>query len=327
VVTAYELVITADQAGQRLDRLVRKLFAELPRGAVFKLIRTGGVRVNGKRAQPEQSLCPGDRLSLARPPTRLASVSEPAVVATRSVISAPALVVLYEDDELLVLDKPFGLAVHAGTGIVGPTLVDLLLRDYRPAERNGPLAFQPAPAHRLDRDTSGVLVVAKKRQAMVRLAEQFRVDHAVIKRYVAVVSGSFPEAQVTLDATLERRDERRGTNAVQTAVTHVRRLGATLQASLLALTIETGRSHQIRRHLVATGHPVLLDRRYGDPRANSWAERNLGLQRMALHAHRAQFRHPIRGNWMKVVAPLPQELKIGVERLGLMWAEEMDAND
>src|SRR5439155_11112990 len=227
--------------------------------------------------------------------------------------------VLYEDEHILALDKPAGLAIHPGSGITGETLVDQV-RAY--LVRQGLVTpqgeFKPSPAHRLDRETSGVVVVAKTRQAMVRLTGIFTAGEAE-KTYLALAKGRFQRERGTVELRLAEHQQtfaskqQRGVN-LQEAVTHWTKLAGGPEATLLEVSIETGRTHQIRRHLAAIGHPVVGDAKHGDFAFNRDARARWGLKRMFLHALRIEFAHPIHGGKLKITAPLPVQLRTALKR-------------
>jgi 23S rRNA pseudouridine955/2504/2580 synthase len=234
----------------------------------------------------------------------------------------PTFQVLFEDEDLLAVDKPAGLAAHPGTGIEGATLVEMARAHLGTPDDLPPTEFKPSPAHRLDRDTSGVVLVAKKRKAMVRLTEIFTDGQEVHKSYLALVKGKMPREAGTIDLPLSEHEQTsrskaaRGTN-MQEALTRWRVVSSMKEASLLSVRIETGRTHQIRRHLVAVGHPVAGDRRYGDFPWNRGARQRWGLRRMFLHAWKLELPHPTTGAPLRLEAPLPDELTEVLARANL----------
>jgi 23S rRNA pseudouridine955/2504/2580 synthase len=317
-----EYRVTGDAAGQRLDKFLRKRLAEVPLSHLYKLVRTKKVRVNGTRAAIAQLLNEGDvvvvHAAQARPD---GPPPERPVSTVRQDFS-----ILYEDAHLLVCDKPAGLPIHPGTGITGDTLVDQA-RAY--LARQGLVVaegeFKPSPAHRLDRETSGVVVVAKTRQAMVRLSEIFTAAEAK-KTYLALAKGRFQKERGTIDVRLPEHQQTfaskqvRGVN-LQEAVTHYAKVAGGSEATLLELSIETGRTHQIRRHLAAIGHPVVGDAKYGDFVFNRRARASMGLKRMFLHSSRLALQHPITGKRLAFSAPLPEELAGALGRAGIAWKD------
>lgn len=314
-----EFRIDEDNAGVRLDKFLRKKLATVPVSHLFKMIRTKKVRVNGKRAQPEQELQVGDLLAIRGDEKQLLGPAKPAGVAPAPPLDLSKLKVLYEDDWMMAVDKPSGVAVHTGSGITGGTVVDYVRAYLGPrAERNG---FLASPAHRIDRETSGVLLVAKRRPAMVHFTDVFTHGRAR-KRYLTLVKGKMPKTTGVIDVPLAEHQqtaaskERRGVN-MQEAITRYRVLAQGGEAALLECSIETGRTHQIRRHLASLGHPVAGDRKYGDFAFNRDVRTRWGLKRLFLHAQRIEFPHPEHGGKVVVEAGLPPELKDVLKRAAL----------
>jgi 23S rRNA pseudouridine955/2504/2580 synthase len=314
-----QFTITADSAGQRLDKLVRKALRDVPLSHVYKMFRTRKVRVNDARGKAEQLVAEGDVVTIRGDEERLLARPEPLPGGGGRV--AVTFGVLHEDGDVLAVDKPAGLAAHPGTGIEGATLVEMA-RAYLQTPELPPTEFRPSPAHRLDRETSGVVLVAKHRKAMVRLTEIFTSGEGIQKTYLALVKGKMSREVGTIDLPLSEHEQTsrskavRGTN-FQEAITRWKVLGATKEISLLAVTIETGRTHQIRRHLEAAGHPVAGDRRYGDFAWNRLARSRWGLRRMGLHAWKLTIPHPATGVPLKLQAPLPAELLEVLSRANL----------
>jgi len=318
-----EYKVTDDAAGQRLDKFLRKRLEAVPLSHLYKLVRTKKVRVNGARATIAHLLQPGDVITVhgARD---VKPAEGPGQKPAQQV--GQDFRILYEDEHILVCDKPSGLAIHPGSGITGETLVDQA-RAY--LERQGLVLpegeFKPSPAHRLDRETSGVVIVAKTRQAMVKLTETFSEGMAE-KRYLAVAKGRFQKDKGTIELRLPEHQqtavskEQRGVN-MQAAVTHWHRLAGGPEATLLEISIETGRTHQIRRHLAAIGHPVIGDAKHGDFTFNRQLRATSGLKRMFLHSARLALAHPITGKRLVFVAPLPAELAEALPRLGITYQQ------
>ena len=314
-----EIRIDEDNAGVRLDKFLKKRLAQVPVSHLFKMIRTKKVRINGKRAQPEQPLALGDILSIRGDEKSLMGPKAPETDAPAPPkLDMADFQVLFEDDWLMAVNKPSGMAVHAGSGITGGTLVDYVRAYLGPkAVRND---FAASPAHRLDRETSGVILVAKRRPAMVHFTDVFTHSKAR-KRYLTLVKGKMPKPRGTIDVPLSEHQQtaeskaRRGVN-MQEALTRYHVLQTTSQASFLECSIETGRTHQIRRHLVAIGHPVAGDKKYGDFPFNRDLKAHWGLKRLFLHAQRIEFPHPMDGRKMVVETPLPVELQDVLNRAG-----------
>jgi 23S rRNA pseudouridine955/2504/2580 synthase len=311
--------VTPDAAGQRLDKLVRKALRDVPLSHVYKMFRTRKVRVNGGRGRPEQLVQAGDAVAIRGDEEKLLAAQP----APRAGGRAKATFgVLHEDDDVLVVDKPAGLAAHPGTGIVGATLVEMARAYLKVPGDLPPTEFKPSPAHRLDRDTSGVVVVAKTRKAMVALGESFTTGEGVKKTYLALAKGKMPRESGLIDLPLSeheqtaRSKEKRGVN-FQEALTRWKVLSSMKEASLLSVGIETGRTHQIRRHLEAVGHPVAGDKRYGDFAFNRTAKQRWGLGRMFLHAWRLELPHPVTGAPLRLEADLPPALREVLSRMNL----------
>ena len=300
--------VDAENAGVRLDKLLAQLLPGVPRSRIFRLIRRGEVRVNGRRAGPELRLAIGD--SVRVPPVRESTPDAPRRVPA-SLIATVERSVIHEDERLLVLDKPAGLAVHGGSGLSYGVIE--ALRASRPDET---LEL----AHRLDRDTSGCLIVARRPSALRALHALLR-EGAVGKSYLALVAGRWNLGRKSIEAPL-RTDGRVGGErtvkvdahgkAARTDFRLVEHFGA--RASLIEATLHTGRTHQIRVHAAHCGHPVLGDDKYGDAARNEQMAA-LGLKRMFLHAHSLTFAWPDTGKECSFSAPLPPDLKSVLDRL------------
>ena len=302
------LTVDEDSAGQRLDNFLMRHLKGVPKTHVYRIIRSGEVRVNKGRASAEQRVESGDLVRL--PPVRIS-----AQVQAKADAPAPAreFPVLMEDEALLAIDKPAGVAVHGGSGVSFGVIEQL--RRARPALANLELV------HRLDRETSGVLLVAKKRSALKHLQDQFR-DRETGKTYLALVLGLWPSNKKVIDSPLfkytldngvgegERRvkvvdkDDPNGMRSI-TLVRVARTVGP---YTLLEVTIKTGRTHQIRVHLASQGHPIAGDDKYGDFQHNKLLQK-MGLKRMFLHAWQLKFQHPQSHRPVSLQAPLPPELQ------------------
>ena len=258
-----EKIVSEDQAGVRLDKFLRRVLPTVPASHVFKLLRTRQVRVNGKRMQGNALLKAGDQILIRGDPDALLAPRE--ATSAKPPLDEFRASILYEDEHLLAVNKPAGLAVHPGSGIEGATLVDLARAYVGPTPEG---EFAPSPGHRLDRETSGVVLVAKTRRCMVRFAEMFAAGD-VHKRYVALVKGRFTPPNGTLDLPLAEHQQTRQSREVrgvnlQEAITHYQTVGATDLVSLLEDPHRDRSDPPIRRHLESAGHPVVGDRRYGD---------------------------------------------------------------
>ena len=305
--------IDAERAGQRLDNYLLGELKGVPRSHVYRLIRSGQVRVNSGRTRPSYRLQAGDRVRV--PPVGL----RPAVPATATPDRLEWLSerILYEDSRILVLDKPAGLAVHGGSNVSLGCIEALRL--LRPDSKDLELA------HRLDRDTSGCLLLAKRRSALRMLHELLR-EGRVDKRYLTLVKGPWPEGTTKIDAPLVTR--RVGGEArvkvdesgkeSRSTFRLVDRFGKT--ASFLEVSIDTGRTHQIRVHAAHAGHPVAGDERYGDKDFDEYLK-SFGLTRMFLHAHSLSFDWPDTGEPFNASAPLPEDLKSVLTALDVKHAK------
>ena len=292
--------IGEEQAGQRLDNFLFKLLKGVPKSRIYRMLREGEVRVSGHRAKPEYKLQDGDEIRI--PPVR---VAEPADVPVLSGPGRPLLDrVIYRDDSLLVIDKPAGQAVHGGSG-VSLGIIEQLRQEL-------PQARFLELAHRLDKETSGVLVLALKRAALVELHRMLR-EGETRKTYLTLAKGPWRDpvrhVKLALHKYLNEEGERRvrveedGQRA-HTIFRLVRQAG---EFSLLEAELKTGRTHQIRVHLAALQHPIAGDDKYGDADLNRALKRR-GLRRMFLHAARLELRHPLTGLPLTLAAPLAPDL-------------------
>jgi 23S rRNA pseudouridine955/2504/2580 synthase len=305
--------VTSDEAGQRLDNYVQKRLGEVPRSRIYRVIRKGEVRVNGRRAGPDTRLAAHDKVRI--PPVRMVPRQEPGRPAPELMQRISASI-LHEDPRLLVIDKPAGVAVHGGSGVSFGVIE--ALRALRPDE---PLEL----VHRLDRDTSGCLIVARQGAVLRELHALLRED-GFEKRYLALLKGKWELGAKRIDAPL-RTDTRVGGERTVRAdpsgkpslseFRPVQFFGKT--ATLVEVTLLTGRTHQIRVHAQHARHPVAGDTKYGDAAFNEQM-RALGLHRMFLHAHSVSFHWP-RGGEFSVNTPLPAELAAVLDALGRLPAK------
>nr|WP_145552231.1 RluA family pseudouridine synthase [Variovorax boronicumulans] len=303
--------IGPDAEGQRLDNYLLRVLKGVPKTHVYRIIRSGEVRVNKGRADAATRLALGDSVRL--PPLRLSERAEQKFDAIARSAPARSFPVLYEDEAFLAIDKPAGVAVHGGSG------VDFgVIEQLRMARPGAPMLEL---VHRLDRETSGVLLVAKKRSALKHLQDQFR-ERETGKTYLALALGQWPAKRKVLDKPLVRyllpgkpgtEGERRvriadaGDPQGMRSITLVRVAETFADYSLLEVTIKTGRTHQIRVHLASEGHAIAGDDKYGDFALNKALARQ-GLSRMFLHAWRLRLTHPSSGETVQLEAALPSEL-------------------
>ncbi|MCC6529577.1 MAG: 23S rRNA pseudouridine(955/2504/2580) synthase RluC [Pseudomonadales bacterium] len=299
--------IQAEEAGQRVDNFLLRALPGVPKSKIYNIVRRGEVRVNQGRVKPSYRLQDGDALRI--PPVRVGVRDE--VPAAPRQLQALAQMVLHEDDELLVLNKPAGLAVHGGSG-VSLGLIELL-RQQRPEARFLELV------HRLDRDTSGCVMVAKRRRALLELQQALQSGQ-VDKRYQLLVAGAWPAAVRRVDAPLRKNILSSGERLVRVdsegkpACTEFRVLERFAQATLLEARPITGRTHQIRVHARQQGHPIAGDPKYGDAQFDA-ALRGQGLQRLFLHAWRLELKLPSRNAPLRLEAPLEASLAAVLARL------------
>lgn len=307
------LTVDDDSAGQRLDNYLMRHLKGVPKTHVYRIIRSGEVRVNKGRAGADARVQAGDMVRL--PPVRVSErAAEKAQDMATAALAAPAreFAILFEDEHLLAIDKPAGVAVHGGSGVSFGVIEQL-----RMARPQAPFLEL---VHRLDRETSGILLLAKKRSALRQLQDQFR-QRETGKTYLALVAGQWPANRKVLDKSLHKYllpDGERRVRVVakddpdaMSALTLVKVRQLAAGFSLLEVTIRTGRTHQIRVHLASEGFPIAGDDKYGDFELNKALQRASGsaaLKRMFLHAWRLEFTHPSSGVRHTLRAELPSEL-------------------
>jgi 23S rRNA pseudouridine955/2504/2580 synthase len=295
--------VTVDEKseGQRIDNFLLKVAKGVPKSHIYRVLRSGEVRVNKGRIDATYRLQLGDIVRI--PPMRVAE--KPAESA--QFVPTGEFPILFEDAQLLVIDKPAGVAVHGGSGVAFGVIEQL--------RRSRPEAKFLELVHRLDRETSGVLVLAKKRAALVNLHEQIR-GNAMDKRYFACVAGEFPNARQHVKLPLFKYSTPEGERRVRVQAdglpshTVFNRVKAFQGYTLLEAELKTGRTHQIRVHLQSSGFPIVGDDKYGDFALNKALSRSgarPGIKRMFLHAHRLTFTHPATGEPITVSATLPAE--------------------
>ncbi len=293
------LEVGEEAAAQRIDNFLLRHLKGVPKSHVYRVLRSGEVRVNSGRVKPDYRLKPGDRIRL--PPVR---VSE-----KRTTAKPAEFPIVYEDAALLVVDKPAGVAVHGGSGVSFGVIESL--RAARPTAKFLELV------HRLDRDTSGLLLVAKKRSALVELHRMLR-EGGIEKVYLAVAKGHWQGGNREIRDALHKYVNAKGERRVSVqeggmaAVTRVTALKKSREFSFLEVRLLTGRTHQIRVHLAHAGHPVLGDDKYGDFDLNHRLQKQ-GVRRLFLHASTLSFPHPTSGETLKLGAPLPPEMRAFVE--------------
>jgi 23S rRNA pseudouridine955/2504/2580 synthase len=309
--------IDSGSAGQRLDNFLGKVLKGVPRTHLYRVIRSGEVRVNKGRASADTRLDLGDEVRI--PPMRTAERSDALPAPPRE------FPIVHEDEHLLAIDKPAGVAVHGGSGESFGVIEQL-----RRARPDAPFLEL---VHRLDKETSGLLLLAKKRPALVALQNDLRSrrpERAVGKTYAALVAGAWPESLKVIDVALHKYVDAEGTRRVRTveataeegrrSITLVKVADRFAAFTLLDVTIKTGRTHQIRVHLADAGHVVVGDPKYGDFALNKSLARGLAVagirfERMFLHARRLRFVHPASGDAIELEAPLPEACRRLLEAL------------
>lgn len=293
-------VVGSEEAGERVDRFLAARMEDISRSQIQSWIEEGRVRVKDKAVKANYRLRPGEDV-LVDPPE-----PEP-----QELVPEPMdLDIVYEDEDLIVVNKPRGLVVHPAPGHARGTLVNGLLAHCGSLARTGG-DLRPGIVHRIDKDTSGLLVVAKTDAAYLGLARQFQA-HSVAREYMAVVHGVVPHDRGTVDAPVGRHPNLRQQMAVvrggRPAVTHFTVVERFAKATLLRLRLETGRTHQIRVHMEFIGFPVVGDPKYGP-------KRSMGINGQALHAATLGFEHPRDRRWLQFTAPLPEDMDELIARL------------
>jgi 23S rRNA pseudouridine955/2504/2580 synthase len=329
------VTVDEDDAGQRLDNFLMRQLKGVPKTHVYRIIRSGEVRINKGRASADTRIAAGDvvRLPPVRISERVAEKAEAMATLVNAHAPAKSFPILFEDDCMIAIDKPAGVAVHGGSGVSFGVIEQL--RMARPQAKFLELV------HRLDRETSGILLIAKKRSALTNLQNQFR-ERETGKTYLALVLGRWPSNKKVLDKPLhkylldgkadvpgsgERRvkvvakDDPNGMPSL-TLVKVQASCGATAEGgfgySLLEVTLKTGRTHQIRVHLASEGLPIVGDDKYGDfdhNKALAKGVEGVALKRMFLHAWRFQCKHPVTGKRLALCAELPPELALFVKQV------------
>jgi len=297
--------VTEDEAGQRIDNFLARYLKGVPKSHIYRIIRRGEVRVNSGRKRAQYKVCAGDTVRI--PPVRVSAASTVKVKPGLNLEDH----ILFENSRCLVINKPSGIAVHGGSGLSYGVIE--AMRAGRPDAPYLELG------HRLDRGTSGCLVLAKRRSFLRAFQEQLR-QGAVIKHYLALVSGTWEGGRQTVKAPLRKNLLRGGERMVtvdesgKEAVSVFKPVTRFSAATLVEVELKTGRTHQIRVHGAHIGHPLAGDEKYGDPAFNQ-AMKRLGLRRMLLHAHYIEFADSVNGEKITVSAPLDDALKAVMDQL------------
>ena len=305
--TVQMITITEAEDGQRIDNFLFSKLKGVPKSHVYKILRSGEVRVNKGRVKAATRIAQGDIVRI--PPLHKKPTGETEVLPDR-IKNQIRQSVLFEDNALIVINKPSGMAVHGGSG-VSLGLIEVA-RQVWPKESKLELV------HRLDRETSGCLILARTRAALLGMQKQLQT-HKVTKEYTALCVGKWPSHIRTIDAPLERNQLKSGERVVRVsesgkqAETHFRVIEHFKKASLLRVGLISGRTHQIRVHTQLAGHPLAGDDKYGDFQANKDFKK-LGLKRLFLHSGYLKFQHPVSGEAIELEAPLPKELQSLVDK-------------
>lgn len=301
--------IEPDFSNQRIDNFLLARLKGVPKSVIYRVLRKGEVRVNKKRIKPEYKLQAGDVLRI--PPITVAAAPEPVSVKL-SMVQSLEQHILFEDNDLIVLNKPSGIAVHGGSGLQFGVIE--ALRALRPQAKHLELV------HRLDRDTSGCLLIAKKRSVLTHLHEQLR-NKTVEKKYWALVSGDWDNKVRKVTEPLKKNTLQSGERVVKVdavegkpSETRFRILQRYQQGTLVEAFPVTGRTHQIRVHTACKGHPIACDDKYGD-NAFTAQMQQLGLNRLFLHAFTLSFMHPVTETTLRIEAPLDSALSAALEKL------------
>ncbi|MCI5764322.1 MAG: 23S rRNA pseudouridine(955/2504/2580) synthase RluC [Actinobacillus porcinus] len=303
------LEISEDEAGQRIDNYLMAKLKGVPKSLIYRIVRKGEVRVNKGRIKPEYKLQCGDVVRV--PPVRVSEKTQAPVSSKLNKVASLEQQIIFEDDCLLVINKPSGIAVHGGSGLSFGVIEGL--RALRPEARFLELV------HRLDRDTSGILLVAKKRSALRHLHEQLRVK-TVQKDYLALVRGQWQSHVKVVQAPLLKNELASGERIVKVSPegkpseTRFSIEERYPTATLVKASPVTGRTHQIRVHTLHAGHPIALDDKYGDKDFDA-EMRALGLNRLFLHAASIRFEHPKTGETLRLNAPLDEKMKAILKKL------------
>ena len=304
--------VSEDREGQRLDNFLLNYFKGAPRSLVYKLVRSGQVRINGGRVKADRRLEEGDQIRI--PPVRIDAPEDRDRTPPQGLLDALTAAIAFEDPRLLALNKPSGLASHGGSGISWGAIE--ALRALRPKE-------SLELVHRLDRDTSGLLIIAKKRSTLVELQALLREDHGagIRKRYLTLLTGRMPDGVMSVDAPLHVGLRQGGERHVQvnpngkSSMSHFKVLERCSGQSYCEVRIETGRTHQIRVHAQHIGHPVAGDDKYGDEAANKRLREQTGLRRLFLHAATLEFSLDAGKTPYSLNAPLAPDLVEVLDKL------------
>ena len=288
-----EYIVSQEEKGKRLDTYIPSVDTDITRTSAQRLIEDGNILVNGKNAKVSYKIQENDKISVEIP--------EPKQIELKA--QNIPIEIIYEDSDIIVVNKPKGMVVHPANGNPDGTLVNAIMAICKDSLSGIGGEIRPGIVHRIDKDTSGLLIVAKNDNAHVKMSEQIK-NHEVKKTYIALVRGVFKENEATIDMPIGRSTSDRKKMAVnkngKNAITHIKVLKRFDKYTLLQVNIETGRTHQIRVHLSEIGYPVVGDTVYSNGK-NEW-----GIKGQCLHAKSLKFKHPITGKEMFIEAPLPK---------------------
>ena len=308
-----QLKIGKDEAEQRIDKFLRKHLRKSSLAQIYKLLRTGKIKVNGKKAKPDYDIKLNDEIKIYLNEEEYKDLvsEEP----KKFNLSKVNFKVLYEDDDLLVVDKPSGISMHEGSGITSHTLKDELLF-YLKFEKK--LSFKPSFVNRLDKGTSGIVIAGKTFEALRKLNEMI-ANGEIRKSYLTLVKGK-PTLEGTISKKLLRTKMHHEVKVLisdegKESITKYKVIKQIKDIALIETEILTGRTHQIRVHMASIGHPVIGDEVYGDEKINEEFRKNFNLRRQFLHSYKVSFKHPITGKKIEVVSKLPKDLDFVLNKL------------
>lgn len=291
-----------EESGKRLDAYITSIDSEITRTAAQRLIEQGNILVNGEKKRTAYKVSNGDIITIEK--------EEPKEIELKA--QNIPIDIIYEDDDIIVVNKPKGMVVHPANGNPDGTLVNAIMAICKDSLSGIGGEIRPGIVHRLDKDTSGLLIVAKNDRAHVNMSEQIK-NHEVKKTYIALVRGVVKENEATIDMPIGRSTSDRKKMAVmkagKNAVTHIKVLKRYNKYTLLQVNIETGRTHQIRVHLSYIGYPIIGDCTYSN------GKNEFGVVGQCLHAKCLEFKHPITGAEMKLEAPLPKYFEEIIQKL------------